>query len=312
MTRHTLFALALVQVGCMETSLSKLATDAASMDTGERMDIGEEPEEEEHEDEEEREGENNIEEPEEDEYEEPPPEDDCDETSDLIYVIDRTEASMYLFDPETLSFDFLGELDCGIWAGTPGSMSVTRDGTAYVRYSDNTVYAVDLETMDCSETTYESGSFGAFGMGYATNSGATWRDKLYIANANRLAVVDTADWSVSHMGNLPSQSELTGNAEGELWAMLPLETPAKLVRLNKNTASVQETLILSGTPSPYDIDAFAFATWGGDFWVFIRTYGMGQTTDVYRVTGSGSTSRVAVNTGMDIVGAGVSTCAPTD
>ena len=61
----------------------------------------------------------------------------------------------------------------------------------------------------------------------------------------------------------------------------------------------------------YLIDAFAFATWGGDFWVFIRTHGMGHSTDVYRVTSTGHTTRVAVDTGMDVVGAGVSTCAPT-
>jgi hypothetical protein len=34
---------------------------------------------------------------------------------------------------------------------------------------------------------------------------------------------------------------------------------------------------------------------------------MGSSTDVYRVTADGSMSRVAEGTGMDVVGAGVST-----
>ena len=38
---------------------------------------------------------------------------------------------------------------------------------------------------------------------------------------------------------------------------------------------------------------------------------MGRFPDVYRVTSTGHTTRVAVDTGMDVVGAGVSTCAPT-
>ena len=242
---------------------------------------------------------------------EPPPADDCDTTSNLIYVIDRADDALYLFDPETLAFDLLGELDCGLFAGSPASMSVTRDGFAYVRYTDNTVYAVDLDTLECTETAYGGGGFGAFGMGFATDSDTTWRDTLYIANDNQLARMDTATWTVSPMGSLPSQSELTGNADGELWAILPLEEPAQLVRLNKDTAAVEHTLHMTAMPDPYTIDAFAFATWGGDFWVFIRTYGMGHSTDVYRVTSTGHTTRVAVDTGMDVVGAGVSTCAPT-
>ena len=243
-------------------------------------------------------------------YEEPPV-DDCIGTSDLVYVIDRGDEAIYTFNPATLSFDLVGELDCGIWAGSPGSMAITREGVAYVRYSDNTVYSVDLETMNCEETSYDGDEYGAFGMGFATNSDSTWRDKLYVANHSQLAVIDTETWSRTVFGTLSSQSELTGNAAGELWAILPLETPAQVVRLNKATGSVEDAITITGTPSPSDIDTFAFATWSGDFFIFIRTYGMGQSTDVYRLSADGNTTLVAEGTGMDVVGAGVSTCAPT-
>ena len=244
--------------------------------------------------------------------EEPPaPEDDCEDTSDLVYVIDRDEEALYLFDPPTGTFSMLGALDCGLWAGTPASMSVSRDGVAYVRYSDQTVYAVDLVTLDCTETSYGSG-FGAFGMGFATDSATTWQDTLYVANSNQLATLDTTTWSLNTVGGLPSQSELTGNAAGELWAMLPLESPAQLVQLDTTDASILTTHHLPGFPNPYDIDTFAFATWGGEFWLFVRTYGMGSSTDVYRVTASGQLTLAVPDSGMDIVGAGVSTCAPTN
>jgi len=248
---------------------------------------------------------------EEPEDEDPPDEDDCEYTSDLIYVIERDYDMIYLFDPDSETFSEVGELDCSMW-GSPNSMAVARDGLAYVRYSDNTVYEVDLETLECAETTYSGGSFGAFGMGYATDEADTWRDKLYVANADTVAVLDTSTWSLSVLGDMDSQSELTGNSEGELWAFLPLERPAELVNLDKTSGEALDTISLTGFPNPSDIDAFAFATWGGDFWLFVRSYGVGESSDVYRVSSSGSMSKVLDRVGFDIVGAGVSTCAPSE
>ena len=241
----------------------------------------------------------------------PAPEDDCEETSELVYVIDREREALYLFNPLDLSFDFLGDLDCGVYSGTPASMSVSRDGVAYVRYSDNSVYDVDLQTMNCQPTSYQT-NFGSFGMGYATETEGAWQDDLYIANANQIAIVNTNTWNLTMLGQLPSQSELTGNADGELWAMLPLESPAALMKIDIDTGRTTQTINLSGMPNPSSIDTFAFATWGGDFWLFIRQNGMGESTDIYKVSSSGAMNKVASDTGMDVVGAGVSTCAPTN
>ena len=249
------------------------------------------------------------EEPVEEPVEDPPPVDDCEGTTDLIYVIDRAEEAIYTFDPTNGTFGFVGDLNCGSWEGSPASMAVGRDGIAYVRYSSNSLFAVDLETMSCSPTSYGSG-FGNFGMGYATQNSETWRDDLYIANSNTLARVDMSTYAIRNVGSLPSQSELTGNADGELWAFLPLEMPARLVRLDKNDASVVESFSLPNF-SLADLDTFAFANWGGEFYLFVRYYGMGSTTDVYKVNAAGQMSLFAGDTGMDVVGAGVSTCAPT-
>jgi hypothetical protein len=45
--------------------------------------------------------------------------------------------------------------------------------------------------------------------------------------------------------------------------------------------------------------------------VFVREYGMGSSTDVYKVTSTGAMSKVLSDVGFDVVGAGVSTCAPS-
>lgn len=244
--------------------------------------------------------------------EDPAAEDDCVDTSELVYLISRDDKGLYLFDPLDGDMDFLGELDCSPW-GTPASMGVARNGRAYVRWSDQTVYEVRLSDLQCRETDYSDGlsGFGAFGMGYATHSADTWRDELYIANHNRLAKLDTATWSLQPLGGISSQAELTGTAAGQLWGFLPLESPAELVRLSKSQGHVLETIRLHGFPSAPDIDTFAFAAWGGDFYLFVRTYGLGSTTDVFRV--SGNTLEIVIqDIGIDVVGAGVSTCAPTE
>lgn len=240
----------------------------------------------------------------------PAPEDDCDHTSDLIYVIDRSDEGLYLFDPTTGNFHYLFTLDCTMW-GTPGSMAVARDGQAYVRYSDNTIFRVDLTTQNCVQTGYDAG-FGSFGMGFATDSAGTWMDQLYIANSDTLAALDTSGWGLSSVGDMPSQSELTGNAAGELWAFLPLESPASLVQIDHTTGLAVQQHSLNNFPNALDIDAFAFATWGGEFYLFVRVFGMGNTTDVYKVDANGNMSMYVPDSGMDVVGAGVSTCAPAE
>lgn len=242
----------------------------------------------------------------------PAPEDDCTATDDLVYVLERAESRLYTFDPDARAFTSVGRVSCGT-SQTPASMAVSRGGVAYVRYADNAVYAVDLATMACSPTTYSDRrtGFDAFGMGYATDTADTWREQLYVANEGSVGVLDPATWTIAPLGRLPSQSELTGNADGELWAMLPLETPAQLARVDTTTGATAETVSLRGFPDPSNIDTFAFATWDGRFWLFVREYGMGSSTDVYEVSRVGVTSKVLANVGFDVVGAGVSTCAPS-
>jgi hypothetical protein len=54
--------------------------------------------------------------------------------------------------------------------------------------------------------------------------------------------------------------------------------------------------------------AWAFAFWGGDFWLFTAP-GVASRVDRYRPS-DGSTVTMKSNVGFNIVGAGVSTCAP--
>jgi hypothetical protein len=242
----------------------------------------------------------------------PPPAEDCDHTSDLVYLIGRDDHALYLFDPPTLSINRLGVLDCNTFA-SPASMAVARDGLAYVRYSDQSIKEVDLDTLRCRDTGYNDRrtAFGGFGMGFSADAAGGWRETLYVANISEIASLDTSSWQLDRFGSVASQSELTGTADGELWTFLPLERPAILAQVDKQTGARVRTMRLTGFPNPTDIDAFAFAAWGGSFWLFVREYGMGSSTDIYRVDPGPTMVLVSEDIGVDIVGAGVSTCAPT-
>ena len=60
------------------------------------------------------------------------------------------------------------------------------------------------------------------------------------------------------------------------------------------------------------VAAWAFAYWGGSFYIFLSTGDLFSTSaNVYRFDpNSGSYEQILSNTGNVVVGAGVSTCAP--
>jgi hypothetical protein len=57
--------------------------------------------------------------------------------------------------------------------------------------------------------------------------------------------------------------------------------------------------------------AWAFAFWGGRFYVFYQAL-LDPSTNVWRVDPDGTVTQILPNIGYRIVGAGVSTCAPVE
>lgn len=236
---------------------------------------------------------------------------ECSEKAELVYVVDK-DRQMHSFDPRSGTFELVGELDCGGFPGTatPGSMGLTRLGTAYVNYSDGEVHAVSIEDGDCTASgwTAQGGEFAHFGMSFVGTGGD---ETLYVASAERLARIDTDTWSLTPIGNLPSQCELAGNARGQLWGFFPLESPPVIHELDPTDASIVNSYVMP--PLPPELDTFAFTAWGGDLYIFYRVHGMGSSTDVYRFTpGDSGPELVVEDTTLNIVGAGVSICAPTE
>ena len=241
----------------------------------------------------------------------------CADGTELVYTIDQLDQRLSRFDPTTKTFEDLGQLSCPTQNdATPFSMSVARDGTAWVLYNSGELFTVPIGTLACTKTAWvRPTNLKVFGMGFSTDVPAGMSETLFIGGARdqsqasyTLARFDTATLTATPIGSQPKLPEMTGTGNAELWGFFPDANTPRVVQFNKATGEVTRTYdepTLAGTNTGY-----AFAHWGGDFWVFLIKNGEPSTT-VYHVDGTtGAIEETIPTTGRTIVGAGVSTCAP--
>lgn len=242
--------------------------------------------------------------------------DGCSAAARLIYTIDK-DLRLSAFDPSTRTFTDRGTLACpAAIEAKPLSMAVNRAAIAYVLYNSGELFAVDTATLACTATTWDQDlRLYSFGMGFSTDQAGGTAETLFIAGKDvltgpptMLARLDTSTFLATKLANLSGQPELTGTGTGELWGYFPSSVPPQLIRLDKATgAALQTYAITNPTGAP---TSFAFAFWGGDFWVFLYR-STDTATSVYQLDGaSGALVSTTSTTGRRVVGAGVSTCAP--
>jgi hypothetical protein len=199
-------------------------------------------------------------------------------------------------------------------------MAVDRSGIAYVVYDDGELFRVSTLTGSCQPTSFVAGGFSPqFGMGFSAN-GFDAGETLFVVTSSafanngpaELATIDTFTFAVSPIGMVSPQigdAELTGTGDAHLFAFAPGAFNAHVAELSKSDARVVSDVVLNlneGQPQ-----AWAFAFWGGDFYIF--TSPTRGSTVVHRYTPGGSTTpEVFANVDVTIVGAGVSTCAPSN
>lgn len=243
---------------------------------------------------------------------------DCpDADSLLVYTMTDTN-ELQSFDPATGQFRPITRIACPTSPGdTPFSMAVDRRGIAYVLFNQShRLFRVSTATGACVATSFAPNqqNFQLFGMGFATNAGGP-AETLYVAgDSNRggaggLASIDTTtfDLSVISAGSTVTSSELTGTGDGRLFGFYRKGTtspPSFIGQLDTDTGAVlgerRFASIAQGT-------GWAFAYWGGDFYMF---HAPNSQTLVTRWRPSDDTLVQVASTSLKIVGAGVSTCAP--
>src|SRR5207237_6377523 len=71
---------------------------------------------------------------------------DCADSTKLVYVVSH-ENGLYAFDPQKLTFKAVGFLGCAQQTGGASafSMAIDRQGTAWVLYSDGSIWKVSTK-----------------------------------------------------------------------------------------------------------------------------------------------------------------------
>ena len=243
-----------------------------------------------------------------------PPNDCPDADATLVYLVSANNDLMSFFPP-SLSFKTIGKLSCPNTGGaTPFSMGVDRKGYAYVVFTNGNLYKVSTLTANCTATSFQPGQMGftTFGMGFA---GDNTGEQLYIAQSDSpslgLATIDTTmNYKLAFVGKFSPdipRTELTGTGDGRLFGYWPNTDGnggGSLALIDRTNAQVTGVNALkTGSAS----DAFAFAFWGGVFWIFTGT----SSTTVTKYDLGNQSEQVVTSTSALIVGAGVSTCAPS-
>ncbi len=243
----------------------------------------------------------------------------CSDAAKLIYLVTQ-QNELWWFNPGNLMLKRIGTLSCP-GASSPNSMAVDRSATAYVNMSDGSLFVVNTSNAACASTSYQLNQSNRRirGMGFSSDTNGGTAETLYTCTANDLmgtggglAKISLPGYKLSLIGDYTSglagsECEITGTGDARLFGFYATLMPPKLAEIQKANAA---------TPSPINLNsiqtssAYAFSFWGGDFWFYTSPGLQNSQVTRYKYATDKSFSVVVPNTGMTIVGAGVSTCAP--
>jgi hypothetical protein len=244
----------------------------------------------------------------------------CSEAAKLVYVVSDSN-ELFSFKPDTTAFAKIGTMTCPSGAATPNSMAVDRKGTAWVNFSDGALFKVSTADASCEATTFQplQSGFMRFGMAFATNSAGSEDETLYVVGieglngGKGLAKIDLGSMKLTTIGDFSGKlqgqgAELTGTGDGKLYGFFTTQPNATLAQIDKATGATSDVQDLNGVNTG---NAWAFSFWGGDFW-FYTSAGAPSTVTRKQSSTNGNISIAKDDVGgFRIVGAGVSTCAPT-
>ena len=252
---------------------------------------------------------------------------DCTEAATFPYVVSE-ENGLYRFDPSKLTFTNIGQLSCPAAPGArPFGMSVDRTATAWINYTDGSLFRVSTADASCQKSAFvPPADFKTFGLGFTTNQGDPTKESLYVVGCDTqtggsagLGRIDMTTFALTKIGPFGAAAQnrcgdLTGTGDGRLFGLFD-GTPAVFANVAPATSLTSAEQMLSALDTSHA--AYAFSFWGGDFWFYTANDGSGSTPATrskvthYKAATDGSTSVVLEDTGFTISGAGVSTCAPT-
>jgi hypothetical protein len=240
------------------------------------------------------------------------------EATNFAYVLSSANV-LYSFAPDKKAFKEIGPLGCNTTM-QPNSMAIDRNAVAWVNYMDQpsgvgALYKVSTTDGSCiGRVASLTGAWFQVGMGYSVAGPGATTETLYVASTNTgmLGSVDAAGnihGIGTFGGNLAGQSaELTGTGDGRLFGFFTT-SPVIVVQVDKASGTAASPQALGAVETPND---WAFSFWGGKFYLYTWAPGQASTNvNEYDPTSGAVDPSYMRDIGFDIVGAGVSTCAPT-
>jgi hypothetical protein len=262
----------------------------------------------------------------------------CSSAAKLIYVIDD-HGALHSFDPSLLptptAFKTIGTPTCS-WgadpltgAAAPNSMAIDRNAVAWVCDTAGNLFKVNTTDASCEPASFQAGQqgFGKFGMGFSSDTAGGSTDTLYISgtasspfarDSKGTAKVDLSTMKLTLIGPLDQgldglDAELTGTGDGRLFGFV-FSQPSSLIGIDKGSGHVLSIDTVPVSVNPFGLGnlAWAFSFWGGVFYLYTADTSKAPFSNVTEYDPAAKKSTTVLSQiGFNIVGAGVSTCAPT-
>jgi hypothetical protein len=256
----------------------------------------------------------------------------CGPEGTLIFVLDDAEV-LHSFDPSLLpspaAFQTIGPITCaeqfaGEWLAA-NSMAIDHSAVAWVTDHAGHLGRVSTQDGTCTPTAYQPNQpgshFSAVGMAFAGQV-SNGLETLYVADNSQdpvattglgLATIDVGSLELTPVGPFDGTlagrgAELTGTGDGRLFGFFP-GSPSTIAQIDPATGHIVSTAAIPLQALVAGNLAYAFSFWGGVFYTYLATGGGSTDVSTYDPA-SGTTTTVLSQIGFNIIGAGVSTCAP--
>ncbi len=242
----------------------------------------------------------------------------CTTIDEKTFVV-TSRGDLQRFEPTKLEFSMVGRLRCSS-ASSPISMGIDRKGTAWVMFTDGSLFEVSTADASCKSTAFEPRQLGfdIRGMSFASAGPSSTREVLFVSDrgGKGLGWIDFGTLRLAGIGVYGdplrgTHAELTGTGDGRLYGFFRYAKPPRLAEIDQVTAEIRWSRDLSDLTLEAT-DGYAVSFWGGDFWLYSgEPHKVAVSSRVTRYhPATDSLEVVMKDLGFSIVGAGVSLCAP--
>jgi len=244
-----------------------------------------------------------------------PSPDSCPEDAkNYIYMVAQ-QGALFRFSPSTQKVELVDKFhDCP--PASPFALTIDRGGRGWAQFEaePSQMQHLDLGSTTCSPScvphTPECAlAFAGDGAGGEMLYLAPETDGGSLQELLRVDIVTGKATSVGFSDIAPVGVDMTGTSDGRLFQFVKTSatTPPLLAEVDPATGKLVSRTTL---PMPPIEGAWAFAFWGGSFYFFTDDLSsFGSRIDRWD-PGTQTLTLVMKDLGVDISGAGVSTCAP--